>query len=127
MLDESIAKEPRQNGARLYLDPQDEFNELGLEFAWGSYGVRSYLNVYSIPLKNSSQASNAVPVAVKTKICEYQADAALFQGGQRILLPDALTKVIGRELLEGSEVKIQAGRYQATIKPGDFKKYYKTI
>lgn len=112
---------------KLFYRAEDSFNEVELEFVSGSYGIRGYLNIYSIPLGSKGCSSDTVAVVVKICDTVYNAQSSLLIGGQRVLLQEDMTTHIIDALNNGYEVVIQVEKYQSTIFPANFKKHYKSL
>ena len=110
--------------AKLYYPIQNTFSGIELSFISGSYGVRGYLDVQSIPLTCKTNSDDKIEILVRIQNTAFFSEGTLFQGGQRILLDDICTAKMIEALLDEQEVFVQVGRYETTFLPTHFASCY---
>jgi hypothetical protein len=120
MIEKVITDSPCFNSGKLTLSPTDTFCGLELELTRGESGVRMYINVFSLEIKPEHSMQSTALVEVTYQNQKQTFHAFLYQGGQRLLLPNQARDLIIESLSQNEPVCIAVGRYRSEISPEDF-------
>lgn len=103
------------------------FRDIRLELVKTECDWRAFLVVQSIPLVPMC-VDDAI-ITVKATACgeEYIANCQIFEGGQRVLLPDDLAMHIVEKLMSETDVQVRVGRYCCTLPSCGFRKAYASM
>ncbi len=126
-LAKTITCDPCFNSGRMYFASESCNRGLELEIDQGLSGLRMYINVSSFEVPPISDTCAKAKVAISICGEETLALADIFQGGQRLLLPDDARDLIIESLQEGNTVTLKTGRYCAEIPPAHFAKAYNEL
>ncbi len=89
--------------------PSRKTGAFQFELLQGTFGQYGYLNV----LSNEIIKSNEVVFTINSQ--SYKCNCALFEGGQRLLLPIEATKMIVNSLLDGQNVIVRCECYYTEL------------
>lgn len=130
MLISSHSSEPYFVSSRLYFQPENIFREPGFEIICDSMrGSRSrfFINVYGCPVRTTSESPNTAEVILTIDGYSETFMAHVFQGNQRLLLPDEISDKIIQGLLNRHSVSLKFDNYHGELTQYGFVKKYNRL
>lgn len=102
----------------------NNFREIKFEVVRTECDWRGYLVVHCVPLvpTPSEDASIILDACIDGE--ELEIECLVFEGGQRVLLPDDVTMRFIEALASGKTVQLRLGRYQSNLSPQGFMEAY---
>lgn len=127
-LQEILTKRPCFNGGRLILGPDSNISQLEMELIRNRSGIRFYINLLflqALPLKED-------PCLTKVEIIFENQEPwiiypYLLEGGQRLMLPQAISEQLIQALTEDRPFTVKIGRSQLTAIPDNFLAAYEKL
>jgi hypothetical protein len=98
---------------KLYLTPQNTFQNLEIVLHKEGEEERSVINVYGIPLKPESDGRTKVALTLDGTSTYYSAH--LLEGGQRVLLPSDANQKLLEALYQKKPFDLAVGRYSTSV------------
>lgn len=124
----SHSNEPYFVSSRLYFEPENIFREPGFEITRDSLkGSRFYINIYGCPVRAVSETSNTIEVTLTIEGCSETFEAYVFQGNQRLLLPEEISDKIIQGLLNQLSISIKFDNYCGEVTQCGFVKKYNKL
>ena len=115
---------PSATYVKVYLPECNAFNGLEAELVCNNCDMQFYLNAKTLLLPCSCNDQNHTELKIVVCENEYKFMAERLLGGQRLLLPEDARQLIICSLLEGNDVEVTVGRYQAMLISEGFAKTY---
>lgn len=120
--------DPCFQSAKIYYEPQNVFREPGVEISYNTdTGFSVFLNLYGCALPNQLINDSMIEVTLVINSNPIPILAVIYQGNQRILLPETCAQMIIESLLNKDEVVLKVGRYCITLPFDGFEKNYNKL
>jgi hypothetical protein len=119
--------DPSYKLAKMWMVPENNYNNLELEIDRSGSDIRMYINVYSLPVSSNSDEPFSVELSVAMDDEVRIAYGELLRGGQRILLEPEITGKIISALQISQRVTISVGRYRSEITTTNFNKCFSEL
>jgi hypothetical protein len=110
------------------MNSENILGKVQLEFVYNSYGIKTYINVFCGKIPDYEQ--DPCKTWVSVKICDGEPEdfiAEKFEGGQKILLPEACSFLIINSLLREQPVSIELQIGEAIFHPYNFCKQWSLL
>lgn len=107
--------DPCFSSSRLILRTSNRFRGLDVEFIQTANGMEMHLNAFSLPFSNAPDDPSKTSVKITIEDEVWVILAERLDGGQRLLIPFAVSQQVVAALLNEQDVQIQVGRYQEEL------------
>lgn len=114
------SEEPCVEYSKSFFSSCNTFNGIEAEFLYDGNETILFLNIQTLVFNPSYLDENVATILISIGDQTYEISGEILQGGQRIRVPPEAKKIIIDALLEGCEVGLVIGRYQATLIPDHF-------
>lgn len=118
--EDATAAYPCYPMGKLYLPPQSQYCGIELEFVRGSDGLRTYINVFSVPIPEDACNPGKAVLCILVDEEPHPVFVDILEGGQRCLLPPEAASIILTALSQGCSVQLKISRYSETLISDNF-------
>jgi hypothetical protein len=115
------------NSGKIFLRPPARQGSIELELTRGTYGLRLYVNIFSLEAQPEECDPTKTMVIFDVGDDSITIFGDLLEGGQRILLPPNATQWVINLLNSDQEFVVHVGRYSSTIISTGFTEAYQKL